>query len=107
MITKEQLIAAGYKPFMQRNIKEYTESFYQKRFDDDKGKKYFITIAEYDFISYPQVPYDFIYQPEGQFTSNGVTFDVTMLGPETVEQMEQFFEKMWYNLGCDYYEEWG
>ena len=106
MITKEQLIAAGYKPFMQRNIKEYTESFYQKRFDDGKGKKYFITIAEYDHRDYPQVPYDFSYEPDVQFVTHGVTFNTTMLSPESVEQMEEFFEKMWFNLDCDYYAEW-
>ena len=106
MITKEQLIAAGYKPFKQKGIKEYTESFYQKRFDDDKGKKYFITLSEYDYRTYHQVPYDFSYEPDVQFETHGVTFNATMLSPESVEQMEIFFENMWYNLGCDYYEEW-
>lgn len=24
--------------------------------------------------------------------------------PESIQQMEEFFEKMWYNLGCEYYE---
>ena len=60
MITQEQLRQAGYKPFTQRNLKEYTNSFWQKRFDDEKGKKYFITVAEYDNSKYKD-----IYQFEG------------------------------------------
>lgn len=108
VITQEQLKLAGYKPFTQRNLKEFTNSFWQKRFDDTKGKKYFITIAEYDNSNYKELfklrgKYSF--QPETQFESNGVTFDVQMHAPKCIEEMEAFFEKMWYNLSCDYYEE--
>ena len=109
MITKEALLAAGYRPFKQKNIKEFTNSFYQKRFDDEKGKRYFITIGEYDYRKYldriPALP-DFSYSPDGQFKSNGVAFEIEMLTPESVEQMEAFFERMWADMKCDYYEEW-
>lgn len=106
MLTKEQLIAAGYKPFIQRNLKEFTNSFYQKRFDDENGKKYFITVAEYDNSKYQHLHNlpEFSYQPDSQLVSNGITFNVDMLNPESIQQMEELFEKMWYNLGCEYYE---
>ena len=109
MLTRETLLAASYKPFKQRNVKEFTNNFYQKRFDDEKGKRYFITIAEYDNskykVSHPMLP-DFSYSPDGQFRSNGITFNVEMLTPEFVEQMEAFFERMWVDMKCDYYERW-
>lgn len=107
MITRDQLLAAGYKPFSQRNLKQFTSQFYQKRFDDSVGKKYFITIAEYDNRQYqdriPQLK-DFSYSPESQFETRGVIFDVEMHSPESVEQMENFFEDMWKSMMCDYYE---
>lgn len=107
MLTREALLAAGYKPFTQKNIKEFTNSFYQKRFDDENGKKYFITIAEYDNRMYADMNLpDFSYSPDTQFNSNGVTFEIEMLTPESVEQMEAFFERMWVQMGCDYYERW-
>lgn len=109
MLTKEALLAAGYRPFKQKNIREFTDQFYQKRFDNDQGKKYFITVAEYDNRKYhdrmPTLP-DFSYSPDTQFNSNGVTFEIEMLTPESVEQMEAFFERMWVDMKCDYYEEW-
>lgn len=109
MITSDQLLSAGYKPFTQRNLKQYTTQFYQKRFDSSVGKKYFITIAEYANKEYqdriPELP-DFSYAPDSQFEANGVTFNVEMLQPESIEQMEKFFEDIWLRMGCDYYERW-
>ena len=107
MITREALLAAGYKPFLQKNLKQFTNQFYQKRFDDSVGKKYFITIAEYGNREFrEQIPMlsDFSYSAESQFESCGATFNVEMLTPESVEQMEAFFERMWVQMGCDYYE---
>lgn len=109
MLTRNQLLAAGYKPFSQRNLKQFTSQFYQKRFDDSVGKKYFITIAEYDNREHqdriPQLK-DFSYAPESQFETRGVTFEVEMLSPESVEQMEMFFEDMWTSMMCEHYERW-
>ena len=109
MLTREALLSAGYRQFKQKNIREFTDQFYQKRFDDNQGKKYFITIAEYDNskykVSHPMLP-DFSYSPDGQFESNGTTFNVEMLTPKSVEEMEAFFERMWVDMKCDYYEEW-
>ena len=101
MITKDQLIAAGYNPFKQKGVREYTEAFWQKRFDDDKGKKYFITIAEYG-----NSEHNFMYSPFTQFESHNVTFDIEMHHPESVEQIEEFFESTWVRMDCNYYSEW-
>lgn len=108
MITQEDLISAGYKPFKQSNIKDFTESFWQKRFDDAKGKKYFITIAEYNNSNYKElldVRGRYSFEPESQFCSNGITFNITMLSPNSIEEMENFFGSMWVKMNCDYYEE--
>lgn len=107
MTTKDELIAKGYKPFTQHNLKEFTNSFWQKCVRDDRGKKYYITIAEYDNSKFPEIVKiagAFSYQPEVQFTSHGITFNVDMLQPESILEMEHFFENMWNSLECDYYE---
>lgn len=106
MLTKETLLAAGYKPFKSR-VKQYTDQGYQKRFDDEHGKRYFITVWEYDNRPYkhncPQLN-DFNYAPESQFEIGTIAFNVEMITPESVEEMEAFFERMWMSMNCDYYE---
>lgn len=108
MLTKQDLLEAGYKPFKSK-VKLYTDQGYQKRFDDEKGKRYFITVWEYDNREFqdraPALP-DFSYAPDSQFDSNGVTFDVNMIGADSVEHMEAFFERTWSSMDCDYYEKW-
>ena len=108
MITKDDLLANGYKYFTQRNVKEWTNEFYQKLIKDSKGKKFYITVASYNNSKFPDIAKisgDYSYAPDVQFTSGGVTFNVDMLAPESVEQMEGFFDKLWYQMRCDYYEE--
>lgn len=112
MITSDSLITAGYKPFTQRGLKEFTNSYFQKRFDDEYGKRFYITISEYDNKDiqqrYPEsnTP-DFSYAPDGQFTdANGVVFDIGMHSPKSVEEMESFFVNIWDKQCCEYYEKW-
>lgn len=108
MLTKEALLAAGYKPFKSKH-KQYTDQGYQKSFDDEQGKRYFITVWEYDNTPYkhtcPQLN-DFNYAPDSQFEIGTIAFNVEMITPESVEEMEAFFERMWVQMGCDYYERW-
>ena len=107
-ITREALIEAGYKPFTQKGLRQYTDSHYQKCVRDAHGKKYYITIAEYDNRKHKErLPMldDFSYAPESQFTdSNGITFNVEAISPKSVEDMEIFFERQFTLVGCSYYE---
>ncbi len=110
MITREQLLEAGYKQFRVHH-KEFCKVGYQKRFDDERGKKYFITIYEYDhrdLIAMGHTCPEFSYGPDCQFETYGTTFDVKMLcdDSKTVQDVEAFYERLWASMGCDYYEEW-
>ena len=81
-ITRESLLEHGYKPFTQKNLKEYTDQHYQKRFDDTHGKKYFITVSEWANKEYQDIfkIEDFSYEASGQFTDSArATFNVEML----------------------------
>lgn len=109
-ITREALLAAGYFSFTQKNLKSCTESFYQKCFRDAHGKRFYITIAEYNNSVLQQRFPDsntpnFSYEPDVQFTdAKGSTFNVSMLSPKSVEEMEGFFEQLFVQMECEHYE---
>lgn len=106
-LSRETLIANGFAPF-KSNCKQYTDQGYQKRVIDDRGTRYFITIWEYDNRKYNYlVPNnrDFSYSPEVNLRNDDVWFDVTMLSPESIEQMESFFDDVWTKMQCGYYED--
>ena len=54
-MTPDDWIAAGYKRYEVRNkqTNKLADFLLQKRFDDDVGKKYFITVYCYDRTKYP------------------------------------------------------
>lgn len=109
-ITQDQLIAAGYIPFKQKHLRSYTDNFYQKLVADVVGKKYYITVAVYDNRQYqdrlPQLE-DLSYRPFVQFTDyNGLVFDVEIHSPKSVEEIDQFCDKIWCSLVCSYYEQY-
>ena len=52
MMTDEYIIEKGYKEFEPSPLKNNSISkCFQKRFDDENGKKYFITINKWDWNS--------------------------------------------------------
>lgn len=102
-------IAAGYKKFNSKHTKQWAEFGLQKRFDDVKGKKYFITVYAYDnscFKEFNNLP-AWSFQPEVQF-DNGNVFDIVLGsgGLISIEYVEEFFENIWQTLSCKHYEEW-
>ena len=115
-LTPEDWIAQGYKKFTS-NLKPHIAFGLQKRFDDDEGKRYFITVWVYDNSPF-QDRYEgwakYSFQPDVQFTmEDGTTFDVVChhtnnvkWGVTSIDDVEAFFYNMWEKLGCQYYEKW-
>lgn len=122
-LTPEDWEAQGYKRF-KSTIKPSAAFGLQKRFDDEVGKKYFITIWVYDheddyhkrFMDLPRWKDQFSrygFQPDVQLACNDVPFDISLhfsnsnkWGVTPIEYVERFFEKMWRDMDCDYYETW-
>lgn len=109
MITHKQLLEAGFKRFVQKGCWQYTDVGWQICVRDDKGNKlYFITIAEYDNESFPEIMKHsgrYSFSPEGQFmTSKCNTFAFTMLGAKSVEQVLEFFAELYTKMDCKPYE---
>lgn len=109
MLTQQALEEAGFKKFHQKNLWNLTDTGWQICIRDTEGnKKYYITIAEYDTSKYPEIMQRsgrYSYQPEGQFdTEDGVTFDIQMHRPNSVQEVLDFFEQVYYRMNCKQYD---
>jgi hypothetical protein len=115
---EQEMIDKGYKVF-KSGFNNSLRGF-QKRFDDDKGKRYFITIWHYNYaeqLNRDDVSKRDSYTADSQFNFDGEGKDATcnvefwgnVLPNEyrpltTLKDIEDFFEKFWYLMKPDYYE---
>lgn len=117
-ITIENWIEAGYRKHSAGIIDKHAAFILQKRFDDEVGKKYFITVYVYDRDLYPDhmkehighIP-RFAFMPTAHFSlhDNKPFFNIEMNGIETSEmtvtEVEEYFERFWNFFEKPYYEE--
>lgn len=106
-ITAMALEAAGYKKFndgfSQHKLGDWYRCSYQKRFEDEYGIRYFISVIYY----VANIHGEFLdkFSPSVQFNRKGTVFDVNMLhGKESLEEMEAFFYDLWTKMNVNYYE---
>lgn len=114
---EKQLEAAGYKWFKD-HWKNSLRGF-QKRFRDDKGTKYFITGYHWNFgVSYPdradnrdEYSFDvqFTIDTGGKSKTIDLRYGADFLPNDyrpvtTLEEVEQFYENAWLQMGAEYYE---
>ena len=112
MLTVQDWLNAGYKRFDQVAARQYAAFGLQKRFDDDKGKQYFITVFVYDnkefMLRFPDIQ-PFTFEPECQFSQpDSITVNTTLLlhKESTIDEVEAMVQKLWVALGKPYYETW-
>lgn len=119
-MTLDDWIAAGYKRYevTNRELNKLADFLLQKRFDDDEGKKYFITVYCYDRTNYPEPHMSFFknksiaYTPTAQFVlgDNLPHFNIEMNGIESmaggIKAVEDWFEVFWKVFRQPYYEKW-
>lgn len=113
-MTDEKLLERGYKqysptPFDNNSI----VARFQKRFDDDFGKKYFIDALKW---SQEYVPLDrrdkwwkpFVYEYEVQITigENENSINLGFFSSWTIEEVEEFMEDFFKKMQPNYYESW-
>ncbi len=115
---EQEMIDNGYKIF-KSSFNNSLRGF-QKRFDDKKGKKYFITIWHYNHseqLGLENVPKGDSYTADTQFRFDNEGKDNTcnieywgdVLPNEwravtTLKDIEDFFETFWKKMKPDYYE---
>ena len=119
---EQELIDSGYKIFksgFSRAIKGF-----QKRFDDSKGKKYFITVWHWNHgKQHPEwnnAPDKDSYEFDLQFRigkyQKELIVNLNISGKNlpdeysgdviSLAETEEFIDKTWNNMGCPYYETW-
>jgi len=100
----EQLISAGYKKH-----KDYFKyiMFYQKRVDDDQGKKYFVNVYEYDFSNYPNYKDNpkVIYEVHLDFVDKqNEPIRIQFAASDNLNEIEERCEHLFNVLECQHYE---
>ena len=115
-MTNNDWLEAGYKVYTtpRLDVNRLADFILQKRFDDEEGKKYYITVYAYDWSKYPP-PHNKAgvgYMPTAQFNlgDDKPFFNVEMNGLHSwtgdVSAVEDWFEALWKLFGCPYYEKW-
>lgn len=108
----DEFIKRGYHAYAPLAIDNSSiKKRFQKRFDDDTGKKYFIDILCWD-NSYIPLDYrgqyyePYTYEYETSINVSDKPINLTFHNSWTIEQVEQYVEKM-FQLGLfDYYEKY-
>ena len=100
----------GYHEFSpSRFDSDGIDTKFQKRFDDENGKKYFITVDKWREWTHPHTGETFppAYEFNTQFTApDDFPINVQCFAGCTIEQAEEMMEKIWQNCGMEYYERW-
>lgn len=115
----DEMVQAGFREFKPNGVfKPRASKAFQKKYTDEGGIKYFITCYEHDWSNIPdhRRPYPKSWEFDGQFElEDGRTFNFETVGwfffPTqwghkvcTLNDVEEFFEKMWRNMNCVHYE---
>lgn len=106
-VTKEILIRNNYNQYdVDRKIySERVVAKYQKRLDDDSGKKYYIDVTEWSF---PECENDYYrFEFSVQFHKDDKPINIILFGNEwTIEEIEDLVDDMWHKYNMDYYVKW-
>jgi hypothetical protein len=97
-ITEQGLLDAGYKKHPPGTFFSRADHLFQKRFDGPDGSRlYFIDIFQFIF------PDRIGWQPEVQLhleEDHARTFNLTVMGFDSIEEIEQFIERVYRTLEC-------
>lgn len=106
-ITKEILENSGYRKYAPTRFDgEFVVARYQKRFDDEIGKKYYIDVIEWEFP--PDVHADYLrFEFDTQLTKDEAPMNIKLFGAQwSIESAENMIEEIWQNQNMDYYARW-
>ena len=86
---------------------------FQKRYDDDFGKKYFINILKWDNSYVPAdrrdkwwKPYSYTYETQITMFKDCKALNFEFFSDWTLEQVEKFMEDLFEKMKVNYYESW-
>lgn len=106
---RDYLIPKGFHEYTPPDFRRYEglATIFQKRYEDDIGKKYFIDAKIWDWTWTDKIPERFHIEYECQLYQKGThdAFNVEFID-WTLEQVVDYIEKMFENGMLDYYETW-
>lgn len=114
-MTDEYLIERGYRRYepLRGLDGDYVIARFQKRFDDEFGKKYFINVIKWSHHYVPEYHRDkwwqpFSYEYETQFTmfQSENAMDLRFHSSWSLEEVENFVEDFFEKIKPNYYESW-
>lgn len=110
-MTDRDFIERGYSEYEPTEFdSECVVKRFQKRFDDDIGKKYFIDILKWDFSKFPNIydpyPYEYTVQLYHGNKPDADALDLYFHSSWNIDDVETFVEKIFSTGDFDYYETW-
>ena len=109
-MTDELFLESGFREFAPGPLDSRgVERCFQKRYDDEDGKKYFITVRKWSEQRHPHTGTVFpeCYEYDVQLyhgEDKGDALDLKFHSSWTLDDVEETLERIW-NLGCfEYYE---
>ncbi len=111
-ISKEILLRDGYKEYFDKNLMDYGKEFFQKRFVDEKGVKFFINVTHDIFTFQPDISswWTFSIQFDTEFGSVEIKTiqwfnEDGKYSKNNHLHAEHYLEKIWMANGKPYYKE--
>lgn len=113
MTDDKYLLMRGYKEYSPTQFdNESIVARFQKRFDDDFGKKYFINAVKWSYDFVPESHRDkwwepFSYEYEVQVEiGDEKPLNLNFFSDWSIEQVENFMEEFFEKMKPNYYESW-
>lgn len=112
-MTDEYLLERGYKQYQPTHCNDSVVALFQKRFDDDFGKKYFINVYKWSHDYVPThkrdkwwKPFSYEYEVQVTMSESEDAMDLTFHSSWTLENVENFIEDFFEKMKPNYYENW-
>jgi hypothetical protein len=108
------LIDRGYKQYQPTALdSDIVVACFQKRFDDEHGKKYFINVKKNDMSFIPEShrgdywkKFSYDYEVQVTFGEDERAVNLEMFSGWSIEQVEKFMDEFFEKMGPNYYESW-
>lgn len=114
-MTDKYLLERGYKQYAPTPVidSDLIVAKFQKRFDDDFGKKYFINVKKWSHDFVPEYrrdkwwkPFTYEYEVYTTMFSDEEPMQIQFYSSWTLEQVEKFMEEFFEKMKPNYYESW-
>ncbi len=104
---KDYLISHGFKEYHDYLASPGVAASFQKRYDDELGKKYFINVDVWDWTYTNKIPENYVIEFNGQYYQKGThsAVNFTFINWK-LEQIENWLDSLFDNHLIEHYELW-